>query len=76
VRTRHEGRQARRLPSTPRAVLDTRLAEINQIAATTGNDPALDALLLRLHTETALSEVVPELVELEVAVPHLKPASR
>ena len=43
----------RRLPSTRRAVPDTRLAEINQVASTTGNDPALDALLLRLHTETA-----------------------
>jgi site-specific recombinase XerD len=43
----------RRLPSTRRAVPDTRLAEINQIAATTGNDPALDTLILRLHTETA-----------------------
>ena len=43
----------RRLPSTRRAIPDTRLAEINQIAATIGNDPALDALLLRLHTETA-----------------------
>jgi integrase len=43
----------RRLPSTRRAVPDTRLAQINHIAATTGNDPALDALLLRLHTETA-----------------------
>jgi len=43
----------RRLPSTRRAVPDTRLAEINQVAAATGNDPALDALLLRLHTETA-----------------------
>ncbi len=32
---------------------DTRLAEINHVAATTGNDPALDSLLLRLHTETA-----------------------
>lgn len=42
-----------RLPSTRRAVADTRLAEINQVAATTGNDPALDTLLLRLHTETA-----------------------
>jgi integrase/recombinase XerC len=42
----------RRLPSTRRAVADTRLAEINQ-AATTGNDPDLDTLLLRLHTETA-----------------------
>src|SRR6516164_1479019 len=43
----------RRLPSTRRAVPDTRLAEINQIAATTGDDPELDTLLLRLHTETA-----------------------
>lgn len=43
----------RRLPSTRRAVTDTRLAEINHIAATTGNDPALDTLILRLHTETA-----------------------
>ncbi len=43
----------RRLPSTRRAVADTRLAEINEVAATTGDDPELDALLLRLHTETA-----------------------
>jgi integrase/recombinase XerC len=43
----------RRLPTTRQAVPDIRLAEINQIAATTGNDPALDTLLLRLHTETA-----------------------
>jgi site-specific recombinase XerD len=43
----------RRLPSTRRAVPDTRLAEINQVAAGTGNDPELDTLLLRLHTETA-----------------------
>ena len=43
----------RRLLSTRRAVAHTRLAEINHIAATTGNDPALDSLLLRLHTETA-----------------------
>jgi integrase/recombinase XerC len=42
-----------RLPSTRRAVTDTGLAEINHIAAATGNDPALDTLLLRLHTETA-----------------------
>ena len=32
----------RRLPSTRRAVPDTRLTEINQFAATTGNDPDLD----------------------------------
>ncbi len=43
----------RRLPSTRRGLPDARLAEINQIAATTGNDPALDTLLLRLHIETA-----------------------
>ena len=43
----------RRLPSTRRAVPGTRLAEINHVAATTGNDPALDTLILRLHTETA-----------------------
>ncbi|MFC0105467.1 site-specific integrase [Kibdelosporangium aridum] len=43
----------RRLPSTRRAVADNRLAEINEIAGTTGDDPALDTLILRLHTETA-----------------------
>jgi hypothetical protein len=43
----------RRLESTRHAVPDARLAEINQVAATTGNDPALDSLLLRLHIETA-----------------------
>jgi integrase len=34
-------------------VADARLAEINHIAATTGDDPELDTLILRLHTETA-----------------------
>jgi len=34
-------------------VADTRLAEINQVAAATGDDPELDTLILRLHTETA-----------------------
>jgi integrase len=43
----------RRLPSTRRALPDARLAEINEVAASTGNDPALDALLPRLHIETA-----------------------
>jgi hypothetical protein len=43
----------RRLPSTRRAVPDTRLAEINEAAAAGGNDPELDTLILRLHTETA-----------------------
>jgi integrase/recombinase XerC len=48
-----ENAVSRRLPSTRRAIADTRLAEINQVAATTGDDPELDALILRLHTETA-----------------------
>jgi site-specific recombinase XerD len=43
----------RRLPSTRRAVPDARLAEINEAAATAGDDPELDTLILRLHTETA-----------------------
>ena len=43
----------RRLRSTRRAIPDHRLEEISQVAACTGNDPALDSLLLRLHTETA-----------------------
>jgi integrase/recombinase XerC len=43
----------RRLPATRRALPDTRLAEINEVAAATGDDPELDTLLLRLHTETA-----------------------
>lgn len=43
----------RRLPSTRRAIADRRLAEINHVVATTGDDPELDTLLLRLHTETA-----------------------
>jgi len=36
-----------------RAPLGARLAEINHAAAATGDDPELDTLLLRLHTETA-----------------------
>ncbi len=43
----------RRLPSTRRAIGDARLAEINDVAASTGDDPDLDTLLIRLHTETA-----------------------
>ena len=43
----------KRLPSTRRAIPDHRLAEIIKVAQATGNDPALDTLLLRLHTETA-----------------------
>jgi len=43
----------RRVPSNRRALSDHLLAEINQVAATTGNDPDLDTLILRLHIETA-----------------------
>ena len=43
----------RRLASTRRALQDGQLAAICQTAATTGNDPELDCLLLRLHIETA-----------------------
>ena len=43
----------RRLASTRRAIPDSQLAMIFTAAASTGNDPHLDALLLRLHTETA-----------------------
>jgi len=43
----------RRLASTRRGLPDHRLAEIIEVARTTGNDPILDALILRLHIETA-----------------------
>jgi integrase/recombinase XerC len=43
----------KRLPSARRAIPDHRLAEIIKVAGATGNDPTLDTLLLRLHTETA-----------------------
>ena len=43
----------RRLRSARTALPDSRLEELSQVAASTGDDPALDVLLLRLHTETA-----------------------
>lgn len=43
----------RRLASTRRALAHDQLAQINDVAESTGNDPDLDSLLLRLHTETA-----------------------
>jgi integrase len=43
----------RRHDSLRHAVPDTRLAEIYQVVSTTGNDPELDTLLLRIHVETA-----------------------
>ncbi|MEV0561456.1 site-specific integrase [Dactylosporangium sp. NPDC050588] len=49
----HRVHKPRRLPTTRRALTPTELTEINLVARTTGNDTILDALLLRLHTETA-----------------------
>lgn len=43
----------RRLANSRRALLDAQLAQINTVASTTGNDRDLDALLIRLHVETA-----------------------
>nr|BFE56496.1 hypothetical protein GCM10020063_010220 [Dactylosporangium thailandense] len=49
----HRVGKPRRLPSTRRALTPAELTDINLVARTTGNDTILDALLLRLHTETA-----------------------
>ena len=49
----HRVAKPRRLPSTRRALTADELDEINLAARTSGNDVILDALLLRLHTETA-----------------------
>jgi integrase len=49
----HRVAKPRRLPSTRRALTAHELEQINAIARTSGNDVILDALLLRLHTETA-----------------------
>jgi len=43
----------RRQVSLRQALRDDRLAEINRVAASTGDDPQLDSLILRLHEETA-----------------------
>lgn len=49
----HRVVKPRRLPSTRRALTPHELEDINLAARTSGNDVVLDALLLRLHTETA-----------------------
>lgn len=49
----HRIEKPRRLPSPRYALAFRQLEQINHVARTTGNDPALDALLLRFHTETA-----------------------
>jgi integrase len=46
-------RKPRQRKNLRRALTTRQLIEINEVAATTGTDPALDTLLLRLHTETA-----------------------
>ena len=43
----------RRLPNTRRALTAWELEQINTTARISGDDAVLDALLLRLHTETA-----------------------
>jgi integrase len=49
----HRVAKPRRLPNTRRALSPGELVEINVAARVSGNDTVLDALLLRLHTETA-----------------------
>jgi integrase len=49
----HRVAKPRRLPSVRRALTADELERINLVARTSGNDVVLDALLLRLHTETA-----------------------
>jgi integrase len=49
----HRVAKPRRLPNTRRALTTHELTEINAAARISGNDTILDALLLRLHTETA-----------------------
>jgi integrase len=43
----------RRSKSTRRALPDARIAELNDVVSSTGDDPELDALIVRLHEETA-----------------------
>jgi integrase len=49
----HRVAKPRRLPNTRRALTAWELQQINTVARISGNDVILDALLLRLHTETA-----------------------
>jgi hypothetical protein len=49
----HRVSKPRRLPSTRRALIPDELEQIDVAVCTGGNDVALDAILLRLHTETA-----------------------
>jgi integrase len=71
----------RRLQSTRRALPEGRLEEILRVAATTGDDPALDALLLRLHIETACRRggalaLMPEDLDAEQCLIQLREKAR
>lgn len=46
-------RRPKQLRTRRRALSATQLAEVTDVAGTTGKDPALDTLVLRQHTETA-----------------------
>ncbi|MYW96071.1 site-specific integrase [Amycolatopsis rubida] len=48
-----ELRRPAKQKSTRRPLTTAQLSEINEVAATTGIDPALTALIIRLHIETA-----------------------
>jgi integrase len=49
----HQVAKSRRLPNTRRALTAGELQQVNEAARACGDDVALDALILRLHTETA-----------------------
>ncbi|WP_280383854.1 tyrosine-type recombinase/integrase [Nocardia wallacei] len=46
-----------KMPSSRLAIPDEILVQINRFAAISGNDPELDTLILRLHTETACRQI-------------------
>ena len=43
----------RRQPSNRRALSGKQMDQLNDVVASTGNDPQLDSLIIRFHTETA-----------------------
>lgn len=43
----------RRQPRNRRALSGKQMDQLNDVVATTGNDPQLDSLIVRFHTETA-----------------------
>ena len=66
----------RRLRSARMPLPDMRLSAIGDVAGSTGNDPALDALIIRLHTETACRRggalaLTPDDLDPELCLIHL-----